>query len=91
MIRIQFFFLSNSRKPTEDLTNLISVLQNEGVYRPYSLYGEGKKALEQNDEKSDDDDDDDEEMPELATDSDDNDNAENEAKLESEQFHGKNE
>ena len=45
---------------------------------------EEKEAFEQNDEKSADDDD--EEMPELVTDSDDNDNAENEAKLESEQF-----
>ena len=50
-------------------------------------YEELKEACEQNDEESADDDD--EEMPELATDSDDN--AENEAKLESEQLHGKNE
>ena len=53
------------------------------------LYEEQKEAFEQNDEKSADDDD--EEMPELVTDSDDNDNAENEAKLQLEQFLGKNE
>ena len=84
---------------------MISVLQNEGVYvqnleqlraveevrmklGAAELRRQFKENMEALEQKSDDDD---EEMPELATDSDDNDNAENEAKLESEQFHGKNE